>query len=244
MLDDLAKILPVAEIYKDLLQPSTQQAGKALESIVKTARFILAPFDYLGSLQDRYQAFLRRVAEKTAEEELSEVHPKVTGTVLEGIRYLEEDSILFEMFVELLSKALVKKTSSKAHPAFAQIIGQLSPDEALMLTYFKKQKYEFWEQQDLSPITNRFENYRIIRNDFPINDLQFPENYVMYINHLANLQIAGIPEYRNQEPVVLAGRQIGTKSFRRTVFLDFGILFSECCVPDRAEDVNSEKEES
>lgn len=235
MLDDLANILPVAEVYKDLLQPSARQAGTALESVVKTARFILAPFDYLGSLQDRYQAFLRRVAKNTADEELNDVHPKISGTVLEGIRYLEEDSILFEMFVELLSKALVKNTASKAHPAFASIIGQLSPDEALMLTYFKHRSYDFFEQQDLNQITRRFENYRILRNDFPINDLQFPENYVMYINHLANLQIAGIPEYKNQESVMAGGQQIGTIVFRRTTFLDFGKLFSECCVPDQIE---------
>jgi hypothetical protein len=54
----------------------------------------------------------------------------------------------------------------------------------------------------------------------------------MYINHLNNLQIVGVPEYKNQEPVILNNRQVGVKIFRKTSFLDFGLLFSNCCVPE------------
>lgn len=62
----------------------------------------------------------------------------------------------------------------------------------------------------------------------------------MYMNHLANLQIAGIPEYRNQEPIFNGKTQTGVKIFRRTTFLDFGQLFSECCIPDKMK--NDQKE--
>jgi hypothetical protein len=240
MLDDLSKVLPIGEIYKDLLQPTTQQIGQGLEAVAKTSRFVLTPFEYLGSLHDRYLNFLKRISEKTKEQELIEVHPKITGPVLEGIKYLEEDSILFEMFVELLSKVVTKKNAAKAHPAFIQIINQLSPDEALILTYLKRNSYEYWEQADLNNRDRRFYNNRVIRNDFPVKVLQFSENYTMYINHLANLEIAGIPEYRNQEPIFNDNTQIGVKIFRRTIFLDFGRLFSECCIPDKIE--NDQKE--
>lgn len=235
MLDDLSKVLPIGELYKDLLHPSAQQIGLGLESVAKTSRFILAPFEYLGSMHDKYLKFLKRISENTENKELVDVHPKISGTAFEGIKYLEEDSLLFDMFVELLSKAITKENASKAHPAFAQIINQLSPDEALMLTYFKTTKYEYWEQSDFNNSEGRFHNTRVIRNDFPITDLQFPDNYQMYINHLANLQIAGVPEYRNQEILQNGSFQTGVKIYRRTAFLDFGMLFSECCVPDKYE---------
>ena len=71
VIDELAKVLPVAEVYRDLLQPATKEAGKGLESVAKTARFALSPFEYLGSLHDRYLEFLKRVANKTENQELT-----------------------------------------------------------------------------------------------------------------------------------------------------------------------------
>lgn len=232
-MDELSKVLPLAEVYKDLLQPATQELGKGLESVAKTARFAIAPFEYLGSLHDRYLNFLERVTAKTKDKKLVEVHPKITGTIFEGIRYLEDDSILFDMFVELLSKAITKEHSQMAHPAFVNIINQLSPDEALMIYLFKKKTYEFWSQSDYNSSDHRFYNNRIIRNDFPVEVLVYPENYTMYINHLNNLQIAGVLEYKNQEIVRDSNnRQTGVKKYKRTGFLDFGNLFSRCCIPD------------
>jgi len=232
LFDNLSKILPFDEIYKDLLQPSVKQVGGGLEAVAKTSRFILAPFEYLGSMHDKYLNFLKKVSNKVEDNELVEVHPKITGTIFDSIKYIEEENILFDMFVELLANAVSKDNASKAHPAFAQIINQLSPDEALMLYHFKKENYEYWVQADLNDEEHRFYNHKIIRNDFPVNILSFPDNYTMYINHLANLQIAGIPEYKNQEPIISSGRQTGVKIFRKTSFLDFGLLFSDCCVPE------------
>jgi hypothetical protein len=237
IMDELAKVLPIAEVYRDLLQPATQEVGKGLESVAKTARFALAPFEYLGNLHDRYLEFLQRVANKTKNQELVEVHPKITGSILDGIKYLEDDSILFDMFVELLSKAVTKEHSHSAHPAFINIINQLSPDEALMVYLFKKKNYEFWEQSDYNQSIGRFNNTRIIRNDFPTEVLTYPDNYTMYINHLSNLQIAGVPEYKNQEPIFEQEKQTGVKIYRRTSFLDFGFLFSKCCIPDESENM-------
>ena len=236
VIDELAKVLPVAEVYRDLLQPATKEAGKGLESVAKTARFALSPFEYLGSLHDRYLEFLKRVANKTENQELVEVHPKITGSILDGIKYLEDDSILFDMFVELLSKAISKEHAHSAHPAFVNIINQLSPDEALMVYLFKKEQYEFWLQSDYNPVDQRFFNSKIVRNDFPTEILTYPDNYSMYINHLNNLQIAGVPEYKNQEILKARnGVQIGVKIFKKTSFLDFGDLFSKCCIPDESE---------
>jgi hypothetical protein len=236
-IDDLAKILPIADVYKDLLQPSTKELGEGLASVAKTARFIFAPFEYMGSQHDRYLAFLKRVAEKSKDRELIEPHPQISGRIFDGIKYLDEQSLLFDMFAELLSKAIQKDTASTAHPAFPVILSQLSPDEALLLYRLKSREYDYWEQVDYDSIKGRFTSTRVIKNDFPINDLQYPQNYILYINHLANLQIAGVPEYLGQEMIMESGKHIANKVFRKAIFLEFGVLFSNCCIPDNGEKI-------
>src|SRR5690349_10372579 len=45
-LDDVGKVIPIAELYRDLAQPTTQEIGEALGNAAKVARFALAPIDY------------------------------------------------------------------------------------------------------------------------------------------------------------------------------------------------------
>lgn len=45
-IDDLSRFLPSTGLYKDLVQPSARQIGHGIESVAKTARFVLAPFEY------------------------------------------------------------------------------------------------------------------------------------------------------------------------------------------------------
>lgn len=231
-IDDASKILPLGELYKDLIQPSAQEIGSGLQSIVKTARFILAPFEFLGAQHDRYLNFLKKVSDKVGDQEQIEVHPQITGNVFEGIKYLEDNSILFEMFAELLAKATIKTQAAKAHPAFVHIINQLSPDEAYILKMLKHKEFDYFERAEYDAMKNRFYGFEVVRNEFPIEQLVFPDNYTMYINHLANLQIAGVPEFANQDQIIENGKHVANKIYRKLRFLDFGKLFAECCIPE------------
>lgn len=230
--DDLSKVLPVEKAYDDLVHPGAKQVGEAVESSLKAARFLIAPLEYLGAQHDRYLRYLKRISEKVKDKELVEAHPQISGPVFEMLKYTVEDGLITEMFLNLLARAIDKDRVSEAHPAFVHIVNQLSPDEALMLYEFKKRSFEFWEQSDFNSSDGRFYNNRVIRNDFPVDKLTFPDNFTMYINHLNNLQVAGVPEYRNQEPIMANNKQVGVKVYRKTAFLDFGILFASCCVPE------------
>jgi hypothetical protein len=48
-LEEIAKALPIKEIYQDAAQPAVKQIGQALERTVKTARFVLAPVEYIAA---------------------------------------------------------------------------------------------------------------------------------------------------------------------------------------------------
>ena len=107
--------------------------GRLSKSTVKVARFAFAGIDYLAAKQDRWQKFLEKVAAGTDSEKLVNAHPQITGPVIEGMAYVDEDSIIGEMFVSILRKAIQSDTQDQAHPAFPRVIQQLSDDEAIIL---------------------------------------------------------------------------------------------------------------
>jgi len=223
------------EIYKDLMQPSVRELGKALLSVTKTAKFVFAGFDYLAAKQDRWQKFLENVSSKVADDNLVTAHPQIAGPVIEGMIYTDEDSLIGEMFAELLAKAIDKDNQDKAHPAFPKIIQQLSHDEAVILYYLKKKAFKVHQHWDL--VGNKILNMRTTLEEFPIDKLSFPENIWMYMNHLNSLTIAGTWKYTQDEGIWNSGVQTGgiTKSERK--LSDFGQLFSNACIPDNYGDL-------
>ena len=56
--EEIAKIIPAEKIYQDAAQPAFQQVGKSLETVVKAARFLLAPLEYLAKQHDRWEIYL------------------------------------------------------------------------------------------------------------------------------------------------------------------------------------------
>lgn len=134
--DKLSKLIPIDKIYDDLAQPAVHEIGEMLHNTTKVARFLWAPIDYLAKQQDRFQNYLKRISEKVEEDNLIETSPRIVGEVFEALKYSEQQSILTELFLNLLARSIDKKTQDKCHPAFPNIIKQLSPDEAVILFYF------------------------------------------------------------------------------------------------------------
>lgn len=57
------KLLP--KVYDDVFSPAAKQVGLALESVFKTARFSVAPFEMAAALYDnRWQKFIKRISDK------------------------------------------------------------------------------------------------------------------------------------------------------------------------------------
>jgi len=56
-LDDVGKVIPIAELYRDFAQPATREVGEALGNAAKVARFALAPIDYLAAQHQRWKRY-------------------------------------------------------------------------------------------------------------------------------------------------------------------------------------------
>ncbi|MEO1671116.1 MAG: DUF4393 domain-containing protein [Cyanobacteria bacterium J06631_2] len=236
--EDIAKLLPLNEIYKDIAQPAAKQVGGALESTAKVARLLLAPIEYLAAQSDRWQRYLERVAEQVPEERRIEAHPQVAGPVIEGLRYVDEQNVIADLFINLLARAIDQDRVSEAHPAFASIISQLSSDEAQIIFWLQKKHYVYRQYSAFNSEQGTFSAKQVIKNEFPIDRLIFPENFVIYMDHLYSLNLAGIWQEGNQEPIFEGepAIQIGVNITSYAQLTSFGRMFAQACIPEELPD--------
>ncbi|HWF62559.1 MAG TPA: DUF4393 domain-containing protein [Nitrospira sp.] len=234
LLDELDKTLPIKDLYDDLAKPTTREVGSALGNIAKVVRFVLAPIDFLAAKHERWQRYLERVGQQVPDDKFIEAHPQLAGPVLEGLRYVREDGLIAELFINLLARAIDRDRVSEAHPAFASIISQLSPDEALILYNLKKGRYELRQKATFDPQTSLFSQREVVTNNFPSDILAFPGNLFLYLDHLHSLNLAGVWQLGNQE-IIYEGepkQQIGVLINSVMALTPFGELFVRACVPD------------
>jgi len=237
--DDIKSIVPLDKVYEDALSPAMKQIGKALENVAKTSRFLLAPIDYLAAQHDRWERYLKKVSEKVKKEDLIEGHPQIVIPTLEGLSLTYENSLLSELFINLLANSIDKTKQDLAHPAFPNIIKQISHDESVILFYLKKKSYKIKQQSDWVEEKRLFFNKRTISDEFPLEKLSFPNHIWLYMNHLNSLNLAGTYQVGNQEIIQdpTTGGQTGVYINSEKRLIDFGRLFVDACVPDEFEGV-------
>lgn len=227
-LDDIGKSLPIEKIYDDLARDSVIQVGSIALNSIKAARCVLAPIDYLAAQQDKLQSHLRRVNEIVPEDRQINAHPLVSGPIIDALKYVESESLIAEMFENLLARAIDKERVNEAHPAFSKIISQLSPDEALILSLFKEKSYEMEVNFIYSYNFKDIDGMEIVVNEFPVNDLMFPENYAMYLEHLCNLNL--LKQFNSFHKVKEDSPYNYKYSLIKTKLSSFGELFSKACI--------------
>jgi len=234
LLEEIAKLVPTEQVYRDAAQPALKQIGASLEKVTKAARFLLAPLEYLAAQHDRWERYLERISNNVEKDNMIEGHPQIVVPALEGLSFCQEESLIAEMFVNLLSKAIDKTKLDLAHPAFAKIIQQLSSDEAIILYHLNKKPYRVKEQSDFNHSKHLFFNRRIISEEFPTASLSFPTNLWMYMDHLHSLNVAGTWQVGNQETIIdeTTKDQTGVYINSDRRLTPFGQLFCMACVPD------------
>lgn len=236
---ELVKQVPIKEVYHDGLSPAVQETGLALTDFVKTLRLALAPLQFTAALQDRYVKFLDRSVRQIPEHRRILPAAQIAGPVLEAIKYEPEDTLITEMYNELLSRAFDRDKAEQAHPAFAALIKQLSMDEAVILNrihekVLKNEHYNYQFTDDYDRPTNRFSNRQIEADELPRDDLRTPASVPIYLEHLDKLGLASVLQFKNSQPILTAGVQTGSRSFARYQLTEFGLAFMTAVRPERS----------
>lgn len=127
-------------IYEDAIRPAAKEIGKALGTIAKTVNIALAPVKGLVWSYEKIEEFVTiKVSEKlrnTPESEIVTPKPNVAVPALESLRYTGHEESLRELYANLLASSMDLMTSASAHPAFVEILKQITPDEAKLLKLF------------------------------------------------------------------------------------------------------------
>jgi hypothetical protein len=236
---ELVKQVPIKEVYKDGLSPAVQETGSALTDFVKTLRLALAPLQFTAALQDRYVKFLDRSVRQIPEDRRMLPAPQILGHVLEAIKYEPEDTLITDMYNELLSKAFDRQTAEDAHPAYPGLIKQLSLDEAIILKiiyekYRLNNHYKYQYTDDYDRAANRFFNRKLEIDELPRSDLRNPENLPIYLEHLDKLGLASLLQFKNAEALWAetgTRTQTGSRAFARYQLTEFGLAFMKAVNP-------------
>lgn len=198
---DLVKQLPVKDLYDDSLKKPAKGIGDLSSDLIKVVSLALAPVQYLAALQDRYRNFLDQSIRRVPEKQRIRPAPQILGPILEGIKYEPESTTIFEMFSQLLSRAMDRERVEEAHPSYPILIKQLSPDEALFLNLLNGKRYQFIYTYSFDSKSTMEREFNIEMDAFPKDELQFKNNYNFYYLHLHNLGLVDRYEYKNFESI-------------------------------------------
>lgn len=148
--EDLECIKTATEAIGGLIEaagdsPKVKEAGDQLGqtalTVTKAINNCLLPIaavNYGFDKARKYfsERFSEDVAEKTKDippENLQEPNASIAGPTLQALAFAHEEDALREMYLELLKTSMDNRTSSEAHPAFVEIIKQLSTEDALAI---------------------------------------------------------------------------------------------------------------
>lgn len=140
IVDAVKGVVEAIPIYDDMVQPAAKELSKGLVTLAKTVNLALAPLEgVVWGYEKIKKLFIPKV-----EARLKNVPPEdivtpkisVAGPIVEALRYTGSEESLSDLYANLLAASMDKSTASTAHPAFTEIIKQLTPDEAKIISLF------------------------------------------------------------------------------------------------------------
>ena len=203
VVDAVTGLVKEVPIYQDLVQPAAQEVGRGLQTVAKTVHIALAPISIMVWGYDQIKDF---VSTKVADR-LKNVPPEnivtpklsVAGPALEALRFTGGEESLSNMYANLLASAMDKTSAQGAHPAFVEIIKQLTSDEAKIVALFRLDRafplidlrWEFKpnEAGHTGGIT-QLTNFSLLGADAGV---EYPENMPAYIDNICRLGLADVP---------------------------------------------------
>jgi hypothetical protein len=125
-----------ARLYEDAAAPTVQAIGATLGGVV---RALLAPINF--HIWSAEQAVEYAKEELVTRLERMKVPPdkllpppiETAGPVIQSLRFPDQDPTLRDMFLTLLASSMDGRYPSRSHPAFVDVVRQLSPLEARLI---------------------------------------------------------------------------------------------------------------
>lgn len=177
--------------YSDI-RPIVQPVAKCIGAVLDLA--VSPVLYYSQKAQINYKHRLEQYKNKmdaVKDVDRCEVHPEIGVPIMQVLHYTTNDDIA-EMFINLLASASITSMAGSAHPAFVEIIKQMSPDEAKIVQYLKGKDFipNLSLQANLAKPNKGFLTpvEKAVSICCDVN-LMYPENIKVYISNLLSLGI-------------------------------------------------------
>ena len=192
----------LVEVYKDALSPAVKPIGEILSFLPRTVKVAFNGVEkWLINKEETLRLTAESVREKIKaipEEKLVEPEPYVAIPAMQQLSYCVNNEELRELYANLLVSSMNADKKWQVHPAFVDIIKQLTPDEAKLLKHFLPTPMQNYPLMDV-----RLENQRGAGNvyysnftDISLDVLDIPTNIGLYIDNFVRLKIIEIPPSR------------------------------------------------
>jgi hypothetical protein len=114
------------------------ELGKAAFTVAKAINVVLLPIAAINYGYERARDYFQGKFETDLNEKLADVSPddivepkpSLAGPVMQGLAFSHDEQALRDMYLNLLASAMNRRAADSTHPAFVEIIKQLTAEEA------------------------------------------------------------------------------------------------------------------
>ena len=190
----------VPRLYEDGAKPVVLETGKTLSLIPRTINAVLAPLRTWIARKEYNVAETEKLLaiklDKVGADHIVPPEPYVAVPAIQAISYAMNSKELRNLYANLLAKSMTDTQKDRVHPAFVEIIKQLTPDEAKLLKLFiNKDAFPLIDVQCVNDDSNHSYN-TIVHNFTPILEgvCENASAVTSYLDNLSRLKIIEIPE--------------------------------------------------
>ncbi|QNL51957.1 DUF4393 domain-containing protein [Olivibacter sp. SDN3] len=187
------------DIYADVAKPILSEVGKTGGGIT---RILLSPLNGLvwgfDKIVENLDNTISEKLNKVSEAKLQTPPPFVAVPSLEAMRYTGEVEELRNLYANLLANSMDMDTIENVHPGFVDIIKNLTPDEAKLLTVFLR--VESLPFIDVKQVDDKIQRSFVVTikmhthviDEFEL-ELLYPCNLPVYFSNLIRIGILESP---------------------------------------------------
>lgn len=236
---DIAKELvsqTAGKTYDDLVHPTAQATGGIISFIPRTIRVWFGKWEK-WILNGEYairetEKLLEEKLKHIPEDKIVEPEPYVAVPAIQQLSYSLDSEELRELYANLLASSMNVDKKDAVHPAFVDIIRQLTPSEAKLLSCIYECPYNsvLLRESKLYTINNIKEGSYDVGlevNDVHINSID-RHTLSICLDNLMRLGLLTFQELVSSDPNTL--KIIITETLYVYTLTDFSQKFCEICV--------------
>ena len=189
----------LGKAYDDLAHPTAKSIGNTISFLPRTIGIWLSKWEkWIINGEESIRLTAEAVKEKAKEipeDKLTEPEPYVAVPAIQQLSYCYDSEELRELYANLLVSSMNSDTKYKVHPAFVDIIKQMTPDEAKLLKVLPRDAIAYQPLMDVQVNLGPGKGHIALLHNFSNigrDTCECPEQINSYLENLDRLEIITI----------------------------------------------------